>query len=108
MKMSTIRDIKATWVYDNRAYVYEIVSETFVANDQLGTIRFELREVDGEDSNLEIVIILRDQNQYHFKTDYYDDPTEELSLKAFQSESELILHYDGRHGLAYFHLILGE
>ncbi|MGD9590722.1 MAG: hypothetical protein AB7Q37_17525 [Pyrinomonadaceae bacterium] len=106
--MSTIRDIKATWVYDNRAYVYEIVSETFVANDQLGTIRFELREVDGEDSNLEIVIILRDQNQYHFKTDYYDDPTEELSLKAFQSESELILHYDGRHGLAYFHLILGE
>lgn len=106
--MSSIRNIKATWVYDNRAYVYEIVSETFAANDQLRTIRFELREVDGEDSNLEIVIILSDQNQYHFKTDYYDDPTEKLSLKAFQSESELILHYDGRHGLVYFHLLLGE
>jgi len=108
MKMSTIKNIKATWVYDNRAYVYELVSETLTINDQLGTSRFELREVDGEDSNLEIVIILREQNQYHFKTDYYDDPTEEWSLKSFQSENELILYYDGRHGIAYFHLVLGD
>lgn len=108
MKMSAIKNIKATWVYDNRGYVYEIVSETFATNNQLGTLRFVLREVDGEDPNFEIVIQRNDNNHYNFKTDYYDDPTEELPLKTFQSENELILYYDGRHGIAYFHLMLGE
>lgn len=108
MKMSEIKNVKATWVYDNCGYVYEIVADSLAANDQFETIRFGLREVDGEDSNLEIVIQRTENAHYYFKTDYYQNPTEELSLKKFQSDNEVVLFYDGRHGIAYFHLMLGE
>ena len=105
MRISEVRSIKATWLFGGDGYVYESVPETLVTNDRLETIRFELGEVDGEDSNFEMVIQRNDDGHYHFKTDYYDEPAEELSVKAFQSENEMILFYDGRHGIAYFHLI---
>ena len=108
MKTSDVDRVKVTWVYDNRAYVYEMVPETFAKNEKLGTIKFELKELDGEDSNLEIVIQRKGWNTYSFKTDYYEKPTEELALKIFESEDELILFYDGKYGIAYFHLLAAD
>ena len=103
MKMSQVKKVRTSWIYNNGGYVYDAIPESLVANDPLETIRFELREVDGEDHNLEVVI----QNtgkSCTLKTDYYGSPLEELSLEKFESDEAMILFYDGKHGIAYFHL----
>ncbi|MEO7176061.1 MAG: hypothetical protein ABI002_09735 [Saprospiraceae bacterium] len=103
MKMSEIKKVRTTWIYNNGGYVYDAPPESLVANDSLKTIRFELREIDGQDDNLEVVIQTTG-NSFTFKTDYYGNPLEELSLEKFTSDEGMILFYEGKHGVAYFHL----
>lgn len=103
MKISQIKDVRVRWIDEGGSYAYVALPESIAANDDLETIRFVLKEINGDDSNLEVVIQRKDDAS-HFKTDYYNDPTEELPLKEFDSPDELLFVYDGNHGVAYFHL----
>lgn len=103
MKMSEIKKVRTSWIYDNGGYIYDATPESLAANDPLQTIRFELREIDGQDDNLEVVIQTKGKS-FTFKTDYYGNPLEELSLEKFESDEAIILFYEGKHGVAYFHL----
>jgi hypothetical protein len=101
--MSLAKEIRASWIYENEGYEYSAIPDSIVANDSSESVRFELREAEAQDENLEVVIQSKG-GTYSFKTDYYQHPQEELPLKKFVSDDELVLFYDGKYGRAYFHL----
>lgn len=104
IKFDSIKSIDAVWSDDGSSYVYKALPETISGNEQAGSIRFKLREMDGQDDDLEIVIQKRANGSYIFKTDYYERPEHEYPLKTFAAEDELIFHFHGKEGVAYFHL----
>ena len=95
-------------MYEDEIYVYEAVPDTVAGNKDAEAIRFELREVEGADENLEVVIQRRNDDSYYFKTDYYEDPEMEYPLKPFTSPDELLLYFNGPEGVVYFHLSSNE
>jgi len=101
--MFEIKKVRKSWIYENGGYIYDATPESLAANDPQKTIRFELREIDAQDDNLEVVIQTKGKS-FTFKTDYYGNPLEELSLEKFESGEGIILFYEGKHGVAYFHL----
>jgi hypothetical protein len=92
------------WAFEGKSYVYEAVPDTLASNQNAQSIRFELREIEDEDENLEVVIQKRKDGSYFFKTDYYDEPEKEYPLKAFTSPDEIIFYSTEIEGVAYFHL----
>ena len=102
-QLGSIKHIKVTWVFEDEVYFYENVSGSLVSNSKAKTIRFELRELYGEDDNFQ-VIIKKDEDSYVFKTDYYEDEKLTLGLKEFVGLDEAILYHEGPRGCVYFHL----
>lgn len=108
MNFDSIRSIYAVWIDDGSSYVYQAVPESITGNEQSKSIRFQLREIDGQDSDLQIVIQQRSDDSYVFKTDYYEEPEHQYELKQFVSSDELLFYFDGKEGPAYFHLRSSE
>jgi hypothetical protein len=96
--------VHAVWADDGSSYVYEAVPESVDGNDQSRSIRFNLREIDGQDSDLQVVIQQKSDGSHVFKTDYYEDPEREYPVKQFVAGDELLFYFEGKEGLAYFHL----
>lgn len=104
IKFDSIRSITAVWSDDGNSYVYKALPETISGSEQASAIRFKLREIDGQDDDLEIVIQENPDGSYIFKTDYYERPEHEYPLKMFAADDEFIFHFHGKEGVAYFHL----
>ncbi|MEP6850619.1 MAG: hypothetical protein ABI999_17310 [Acidobacteriota bacterium] len=102
--LSSITSVHAVWTDDGSSYVYEALPESVRGNEDSKSIRFTLREVDGQDDDLEIVIQQKVDGSYTFKTDYYDDPLREYPVKIFVAGDEFISYFRGKEGTVYFHL----
>jgi hypothetical protein len=104
MDLNSIGEVRVVWTDDGSSYVYEAVPNSVVAGGTSESIRFELREVDSQDENLEVVIQKKSDDSYVFKTDYYHDPEREYPLRLFVADDELVFYFNGKEGIAYFHL----
>jgi hypothetical protein len=104
INFDTIKAIECLWADDGSSYRYEASPKSINANAQTKSLQFTMREIDGQDSELEIVIQQKADGSLTFKTDYYDDPLHEYLLKDFSSTGEQILYFRGKEGIAYFHI----
>jgi hypothetical protein len=101
---NSVKRVSVVWADDGSSYVYEAVPNSVIGNQNSASIRFELREVDGQDENLEVVVQQKNDGSYVFKTDYYENPEREYPLKLFVADDELLFYFNGKEGVAYFHL----
>ena len=99
----TIR-IKANWIWEaENGFSYESVPGSIASNADLDTLRFTLKEINGNDDSFE-VLITRSSNSFSAKIDYPGLQDRIFPLKAFVSENETVLYLESPQNLAYFHL----
>ena len=101
MELKDVKKVRASWIRKGKGFVYDSIDGSLSTGSD--GVRFKLKERDGTDEVLEIVIQSRD-GAYFFKTDYYDEPEKELPVKMYTSSDELLFFYRGEKGFAYFHL----
>jgi hypothetical protein len=98
------KQITVSWICDNvHGYLYEIVNGSIVANAEALSLRFELREKDGEDDAFE-VIVTRSGELHVLRVDYFGMEDRDYPLKVYVSPDEIILYFEDVHNRAHFHL----
>lgn len=104
ISFSSIKRISVLWAHDGASWQYNAIPDSIEASPTSESVRFELREIDGQDHDLEVVIQQKVDDSYVFKIDYYDDPEREYPLRLFAADDELLFYFNGKDGSAYFHL----
>jgi hypothetical protein len=56
IRLNSIKRVKVLWVEEGGNWTYHSLPESLVGNQMSGSIRFVLREDEGRDDNLEVVI----------------------------------------------------
>lgn len=101
--LSTKR-VAVSWVYENtEGFIYENVPGTIVANPSAKSLRFELKEKNGDDENFEVVI-KNTNGSYTLKADHPEIAKQEFPLKPYMASDELVLYLEDASNRAYFHL----
>jgi hypothetical protein len=96
--------VAVSWVYEEtESFLYKSVPGTIVANVSARSLRFELKEKNGDDANFEVVI--RNTNgSYVLKADHPEIENQEFPLKVYLASDELVLFLEDANNRAYFHL----
>lgn len=103
-RILSTKHVSVSWVYENtEGYVYENVSGSIVPNVGTGSLRFELKERNGDDQNFE-VIIRRSNGSYVLFADHPEIKNQEFPLTVFLGSDELVLYLEDLTNRAYFHL----
>ncbi len=108
ISFNSIKRISVLWADDGRSWQYNAIPDSGAASPTSESLRFELRDIDSQDDNLEVVIQQKSDGSYSFKTDYYDEPAREYPLRLFVADDELLFYFNGKEGSAYFHLAESE
>lgn len=104
ISLNSVKRVDVVWAHEGNSYIYQALAGSITSNQDTESILFALREVDGQDQNLEVVIQKKNSDLYIFKTDYYEEPEKEYPLELFASPDELLFHFKGNEGIVYFHL----
>lgn len=103
-RILSTRHVSVSWVYENtEGYVYENVSGSIVPNVGTGSLRFELKERNGDDQNFE-VIIRKSNGSYVLFADHPEIKNQEFPLTVFLGSDELVFYLEDLANRAYFHL----
>ena len=96
-------EIKVHWVEDDSDwYVYEAIPSSMARNEKEHSIRFELKEVNSDDHNFEIMVYFRSSLPYA-KIDYPGLAGTEYALTAYTSGHNALLYMETGKQKAYFH-----
>lgn len=55
-RFGLIKHIKVIWFFEDEIYAYESIAGSILANSKSESIRFELRELYGDDDNFQVII----------------------------------------------------
>lgn len=103
-RILSTKQIAVSWVYeDTEGFLYENVPGTIVANPSNRSLRFELKENNGDDENFEVVI-KNANGSYFLKADHPEIENQEFPLKVYLASDELVLYLEDTNNRAYFHL----
>jgi|ERR1043165_1119670 hypothetical protein len=98
------KQIKVSWIYEDEAgFLYKNVDGSIVSNPKTQSLRFELKEKNGDDYNFE-VIIRKVKDSYFLKIDYPEMEGRNYPLKIYVSPDEIVLYFEDAYNRAYFHL----
>lgn len=96
--------VSVSWLYEGtEGFQYYSVPGTIMANPQAKSLRFELREENGDDENFEAVIKPKN-GSYILRTDHPEIENHEFPLKVYLASDELVLYLEDASNRAYFHL----
>jgi hypothetical protein len=97
-------EVRVSWLYEgNEAFLYNSVPGTIIASAGARTLRFELKEKNGDDENFEAVIKPKN-GSYVLNADHPTIENREFPLKVYLSADELVLYLEDANNRAYFHL----
>lgn len=103
-RILSTKQIAVSWVYeDTESFLYKNVPGTIVANPSARSLRFELKEKNGDDENFEVVI-KNTNGSYILKADHPQIENQEFPLKVYLASDELVLYLEDANNRAYFHL----
>jgi hypothetical protein len=102
--IKAVSRVKVTWFYEDEIYLYESVPGSILVNPGAETVRFELRDLYGEDDNFEVVSSGKG-GSYAFSTDYFGGGEIPRPLKRFDTQDETIFYHEANRERAYFHLL---
>lgn len=103
-RILTANAIAVSWIYEDiEGLLYENVEGSIVANAHAGTLRFELREKNGQDDNFE-VIIRNSNGSYTLMADHPEMQDRPYPLKVHVGSDEVVLYLEDARNRAYFHL----
>jgi len=74
-----------------------------LANPKTWSLRFELKEKNGDDENFQ-VIIRKVEDSYVFKADYVNFEDRDCKLRLFTDLEEMIFYFEDADNRVYFHL----
>ena len=96
-------EVMVNWIEDDSGgYVYEAIPASLNRNEKIKTIRFELREVNGDDRDFEVVVFFKESRPYA-KIDYPDFKGTNFALTPFKSDESTLLFLESGRQKAYFH-----
>jgi hypothetical protein len=103
-RILSTKQVAVSWVYeDTESFLYKNVPGTIVANPTARSLRFELKEKNGDDENFEVVI-KNTNGSYILKADHPEIDNQEFPLKVYLASDELVLYLEDANNRAYFHL----
>jgi hypothetical protein len=103
-RILSTKQVAVSWVYeDTESYLYKNVPGTIVANPSARSLRFELKEKNGDDENFEVVIE-NTNGSYVLRADHPEIDNQEFPLKVYLASDELVLYLEDANNRAYFHL----
>jgi hypothetical protein len=94
--------LRMIWIeYDRDVYFFN--SSNTPKNKSTSSLAFDLSEDFGSYKDIEVVI-LEHNGEIVFKSDCFEDKTEEFTLRIFPTEEEDILLFENNLHRIYFHL----
>ena len=96
--------VQVHWIWDDQdGYIYDSEPESLRNNPASGTIRFVLRERNGDDDKFEI-LIKQEGDEFFARIDYESLDDREHKLKLYVGNEDLVLYLETVHNRVYFHL----
>jgi hypothetical protein len=104
-RILSTKQIAVSWVYeDTEGFLYNNVPGTILVNASAQSIRFELKEKNGDDNDNFEVVIKNTNGSYILKADHPEMGNQEFPLKVYSASEELVLYLEDANNHAYFHL----
>ncbi len=90
----------ASWIYEDvEGFLYESVDGSVIANSDAQSVKFKLREKNGDDVSFE-VIIRKVKDSFIFVTDHPEMEKKNYPLKLFIAPDEMVFYFEDAYNRA--------